>query len=166
MITGKVQEYFEVNYDQLVKYAGAIIRDWRRTFEAEDIVNELFLHMAAGPKIDPEKIDHYCKGWIRLTVTKERSFANLKLSITGYELTPKMEQMQDEPYSELAPEDVQRVLEKMPNKYRETLELFLKHTSIHKCCFITGRQKDRMKRDLGLARDSFRKTRNQLNISI
>lgn len=158
-----INEYFNTNYNSLRRYAAAIIRDRNRTYCPEEIVNESFLYLCRCERLIPEKIDQFAKAWISLTITKERSFANLKLALRNDSGTEKVTGLEDEQVEPMDEVEFALVLELMPTRRREAINLLLECVTIDECCKRTGTEKRKMKKELSLARSCFQLTRKQLN---
>lgn len=160
--TKVIADYFNANYDQLCKYAWKIIKDRKRTYDAPEIVNEAYLYLMRCDRLDMNKVDQFCKAWISLTITKDRSFANLKMSLgDGY--NPDGLVIADDVVEKYDDGEFEMLLNLIPTRRKNAINLLLKHVTIDECCKRTGTPKSKMKKELSMARASISVARKQLN---
>lgn len=157
-----IDAYFTDKYDGLCKYARRLIQDKKRTYSPEEVVNEAYLYVRKNEKVLMDKIDGFCKAWIKFSIVRPRTFVNLKMSLTNFDGTEKAEGMKGESIEVLTDEEFLLVLEMMPKRRADIIRLLLECDTLHKCCVKTGMQKLRMKKEISLARTSFYLTRKQL----
>lgn len=157
-----VDRYFERNYMSLLRYARKIVTDRNRTYDAEEIVNEAYLALMAKEYLILDKIDQYCKAWIKNTIVLDRSFANLNMCLkTDMTEDNALGVMVDQ--SDLIDEaEVEIVLEHMPKRRADIIKMLIEHETVKECCTHSGMNKRKMWNEIKLARASYMLTRKRL----
>lgn len=134
-ITGNeeaIDVYFKNNYTQLHKYAAKIITDKKRTYEAVDIVGELYGYLRAKQDLRTETLDQFCKKWISRTIGMPRSFANLKMSFKTDLSEDSAVTIPDEVRTERGGEEVNRIISKMEERQATAIRALLKWNDVEK----------------------------------